>query len=66
MEQLSAWLARAIREERAALNSLRTSATAGKDLMEALKSVVGSVSVPAGARSAHVASVGQILNKFSG
>jgi signal transduction histidine kinase len=37
MEQLSAWLARAIHEGRAALNSLRTSITQTNDLAEAFK-----------------------------
>lgn len=37
MEQLSAWLGRAIHEGRAALNSLRTSTTQTNDLAEAFK-----------------------------
>ena len=37
LEQLSDWLARAIQEERAALNSLRTSATEINDLAEGLR-----------------------------
>jgi signal transduction histidine kinase/ligand-binding sensor domain-containing protein len=37
LEQLSDWLARAIQEERAALNSLRTSSTETNDLAEGLR-----------------------------
>jgi signal transduction histidine kinase/ligand-binding sensor domain-containing protein len=40
MEQLSAWLERANREGRAALNSLRTSTTETNDLAEALKRAI--------------------------
>ena len=63
LEQLSGWLARAIQEGRAALNSLRTSATETNDLAEGLRrateecrmfSPIGaSFSVDGGARDMH-------------
>ena len=46
MEQLSAWLARAMQEGRAALNSLRTSTPEGNDLLEALKRATESEAIP--------------------
>ena len=47
MEHLSAWLARAMQEGRAALHSLRTSTTEGNDLFEAFKRAIESEVVPA-------------------
>lgn len=47
MEQLSAWLARAMQEGRAALHSLRTSTTEGNDLSEAFRRAIDSEVVPA-------------------
>ena len=46
MEQLSEWLARAIQEGRAALNSLRTSTTERNDLVEALQRATENGFVP--------------------
>jgi signal transduction histidine kinase len=63
MEQLSEWLSRAIQEGRAALNSLRTSATETNDLAEGLRRaaeecrmfspIVASFSVDGDARELH-------------
>jgi signal transduction histidine kinase len=47
MEQLSAWLAKAMQEGRAALNSLRTTTTQANDLAEALRRVTEDGLVPA-------------------
>ncbi len=46
MEQLSAWLATAMQEGRAALNSLRTSTTRTNDLAEALRRVTEDGLIP--------------------
>src|SRR5207302_7120331 len=46
MEQLSVWLARAMQEGRAALNSLRTTATQTNDLAEALRRVTEDGLIP--------------------
>jgi signal transduction histidine kinase len=46
MEQLSAWLAKAIQEGRAALNSLRTTTTQTNDLAEALRRVTEDRMIP--------------------
>jgi signal transduction histidine kinase len=46
LQQLSAWLARAMQEGRAALHSLRTSTTEGNDLFETFKRAVESEVVP--------------------
>lgn len=63
LEQLSGWLARAIQEGRAALNSLRTSSTETNDLAEGLRRateecrmfspIVASFSVDGNAREMH-------------
>ena len=63
LKQLSEWLDRAIREERAALNSLRTSSTETNDLAEGLRRateecrmfgpIVASFSVDGNAREMH-------------
>src|SRR5258707_10040464 len=46
MEQLSAWLTKAMQEGRAALNSLRTTTTQTNDLAEALRRVTGDGVIP--------------------
>jgi signal transduction histidine kinase len=46
MEQLSAWLAKAMQEGRAALNSLRTTTTQTNDLAEALRRVTENGMIP--------------------
>ena len=46
MEQLSAWLAKAIQEGRAALNSLRTTTTQTNDLAEALQRAAKDSAIP--------------------
>jgi signal transduction histidine kinase len=46
MEQLSVWLARAMQEGRAALNSLRTATTQKNDLAEALRRVTEDSLIP--------------------
>jgi signal transduction histidine kinase len=46
MEQLSVWLARAMQEGRAALNSLRTATTQTNDLAEALRRVTEDGLIP--------------------
>jgi len=46
MEQLSAWLAKAMQEGRAALNSLRTTTTQTNDLAEALRRVTEDGVIP--------------------
>jgi signal transduction histidine kinase len=46
MEQLSAWLAKAMQEGRAALNSLRTTTTQTNDLAEALRRVTQDSVIP--------------------
>jgi signal transduction histidine kinase len=46
MEQLSAWLAKAMQEGRAALNSLRTTTTQTNDLAEALRRVTEDGLIP--------------------
>jgi len=46
MEQLSVWLARAMQEGRAALNSLRTTTTRTNDLAEALRRVIEDGLIP--------------------
>jgi signal transduction histidine kinase len=46
MEQLSAWLAKATQEGRAALNSLRTPTTQTNDLAEALRRATGDGLIP--------------------
>ena len=46
MEQLSVWLEQAMREGRAALNSLRTSTTQRNDLAEAFQRATGNGSMP--------------------
>ena len=46
MEQLSAWLAKAMKEGRAALNSLRTTTTQTNDLAEALRRVTEDGVIP--------------------
>jgi signal transduction histidine kinase len=46
IQQLSAWLGRAVAEGRAALHSLRTSTTEGNDLLEAMKHATESELIP--------------------
>jgi len=46
LEQLSVWLASAMQEGRAALNSLRTTATKTNDLAEALRRVTEDGLIP--------------------
>ena len=46
MQQLSAWLGRAMAEGRAALHSLRTSTTQGNDLLEAMQRATESEAIP--------------------